>query len=162
VVTEVLEESGLSEDQPVAARIVPSSDRALLPFVRPAGTGTSYTLAAFAKVHQQRTGDRVIASPCRRTPPGCWPPKAWPSRTRSLISWASWRAPTRLAGTCQCTAAMCWWSTRPRRSPTADLATIQAVADRNGARVIAALLLGLPQVGNHPPSDPSLICAIGG
>ena len=55
-----LEGSGLSEDQAAAARILLSTDRAVLAFVGPAGTGKSHTLAAFAAAHERQTGGRVI------------------------------------------------------------------------------------------------------
>jgi hypothetical protein len=55
-----LEGSGLGDDQAEAARILLSTDRGWLAFVAPAGTGKTRTLAAFAAMHRQRTGGRVI------------------------------------------------------------------------------------------------------
>jgi conjugative relaxase-like TrwC/TraI family protein len=55
-----LEGSGLGEDQATAAKILLSTDRGMLAFVAPAGTGKSRTLAAFAGAYHRATGGRVI------------------------------------------------------------------------------------------------------
>jgi conjugative relaxase-like TrwC/TraI family protein len=51
---------GLSEDQAAAAKIMLSSDRAVLAFVAAAGTGKSHTVAVFSRIWERQTGARVI------------------------------------------------------------------------------------------------------
>jgi hypothetical protein len=134
----VLEGSGLSEDQAAAARILLSSDRAVLPFVGPAGTGKSHTLAAFAGAWTQWTGGKVIGLALSTNASRVLATEGLP-QTHTIAGFLG-----KLKGTHETRGHLpvhrgdVLVVDEATQVPTDDLAAIQAVADRCGARVIPA------------------------
>jgi conjugative relaxase-like TrwC/TraI family protein len=133
-----LEGSGLSEDQAAAARILLSTDRAVLPFVGPAGTGKSRTLAAFATAHEQCTGGRVIGLTLSTNASRVLATEGL-AGSHTIADFLG-----KLPGTDETRGHLpvhrgdVLVVDEATQVPTTDLAAIQAVADRCGARVIPA------------------------
>jgi conjugative relaxase-like TrwC/TraI family protein len=135
---EALAGSGLSEDQAAAARILLSTDRAVLPFVGPAGTGKSRTLAAFAKAHEQRTGGRVIGLTLSTNASRVLATEGL-AESRTIADFLGKLPDTdQTRGHLPVHRGDVLVVDEATQVPTTDLAAIQAVADRTGARIIPA------------------------
>jgi conjugative relaxase-like TrwC/TraI family protein len=130
--------SGLSEDQAAAARILLSSDRALMVFVGPAGTGKSHTLAAFADAYQRRTGGRVIGLTLSTNASRVLATEGL-SESHTIADFLGKLEGTdRTRGHLPVRRGDVLVVDEATQVPTEDLAAIEAVARRRGARVILA------------------------
>ena len=132
-----LSSAGLADDQAQAAYGVLTSGRAIDILVGAAGTGKTRTvarLAAGVAGGRRRPGDRADHVHERGAHPGRR--RAHRQPQLRAVPGPDPKAATRPAGTCRCGPVTCWWSTRPRWCPPSDLAAVEDIATRCGAKIL--------------------------